>query len=233
MATAAAILLIVYFIGLLIGIFVPPKQRDPQYGMAIGCAWMVELAVVALGIVLALAVAFNVAFLVKFVFVVVAFPAAIATPFLLQLGAKELRRRYLARQFWVRPEQIADTLRGQTHVIGQPVGEPFRPYREHRHYAPDGRLLLFREELAQISPAPGGDGTWSVDGQYLAVTIPTDPNPTRRYVLFRSRAGEISYFNHEPGAATDRQLALRTVEVSPVQPTPTPVVQDHPPQESP
>jgi hypothetical protein len=149
---------------------------------------------------------------------------------------KELRRRYLAKQTWVRPEQIAKTLTGRTHVIGQPNGEPYRPYREHRHYAADGRMLSYREELSAITRASEADGTWSVDGEHLAVTVPSDPTPTKRYILFRNRAGQVAYFNHAPGTQTDRQLAFRTVEVNAAEPTltppPTPAEPAPTPQES-
>jgi hypothetical protein len=219
MAVAAAILLAVYFCGLLYAIFVPPKQRDPQYGMAIGCAWMVEIGIVAVAILLATAVGFKIDWLVKGVFAVTAFPAVLLIPFVLKTAATEIKRRYFARQTWVRPDQIAATVSGKTHAIGTRVGEPVQPYRDHWHYAPDGRLLLYREESGAITRAPG-EGTWSVDDRYLVLTIP--PEPPKRYVLFRDRAGQVGYFNQAPGTATDRQLAFRTVAVN-----------DGPPAESP
>jgi hypothetical protein len=232
MAIAAAILLAVYFFALLIVLLKPPKQRDPQYGMAVGCCIMVELGIAAVGGVLALAVAFQIHWLVKGIFYATAFPAVIGVPQLARLGWRELKRRYLAKQTWVRPEWIAKTVSGKTHVIGQPVGAEFRPYREHRYFAPDGKLILYREELAAITRAPGADGTWGVDGHYLVVTIPAESPEPKRYVLFRDRAGLIGYFNHAPGTATDRQLAFRTVEVNTGEPVVTPVTSDSTPQES-
>src|SRR5262245_46441748 len=74
MTLIAGVLLAAYLIGVLYALLTPPRQRDPQYGMAIGCLTMVALFIAGLGGLLAMGAVFDLRWLVRIIFFIAVFP---------------------------------------------------------------------------------------------------------------------------------------------------------------
>lgn len=77
MAIAAGVLLALYFCGIVFAICVPPRQPDPQRGIALGCLSLVAGGIAGLGAVLAAGVYFDLTWCVHIAFDVAIFPAVL------------------------------------------------------------------------------------------------------------------------------------------------------------
>jgi hypothetical protein len=77
MAPIAAALFVAYLLGIVYALIVPPKQHDPQRGMAVGCLMIVAIGIGVLLLLTGLGWYFQLNWLVTMMFYVAVFPAVL------------------------------------------------------------------------------------------------------------------------------------------------------------
>ena len=213
MALAAALILGAYILTVVIFLAIPPRQRDPQYGMAIGCMMLVAMILGGVELVLWAAWAFDVKWLIDGIFYAAVFPLFLIVPQGLRLAVVTARERRAKYERVFKPHEIADTLGRHTHVVATTTADPARDFRELFHYGSDGTLHVFREEKdGRVWRVGGPRRSWAVDGVMLDHIDPVAGK--RRFFLTRRRLdGRFGYFEFEEPEPKVGKLAFYTAEV--------------------
>jgi hypothetical protein len=213
MALAAALIIGAYILTVVIVLAIPPRQRDPQYGMAIGCGMVLAFSFAAVELVLWAAWVHDVTWLVHAIFYLAAFTLVLIVPQGIRLAVVTMRDRRAKYERPLKPYEIADTLGGHTHVVAATTADPARDFRELFYYGPDGTLHVFRQEKdGRVHRLPGPRRSWAVDGVLLDHIDPEAGK--RRFFLTRRRLdGRFSYFEFKGPPPQVGQLAFYTADV--------------------
>jgi hypothetical protein len=190
----------------------PQRQHHPEDGMAVGCLMMCIAGLALLAVVLAVASHYQVGWLVKTIFAITVFPAVALIPQLAMAGRKRMREREAARGIPIAADQLADRLRGQTHVIHAGSVDPPREWKDLHYFAPDGRIIRYKEENGRIARVDD-IVTWSIEGGRLVTLNDIQPGNRIAYTLNDTPEGRVAYYIHMPGTRAHGVLSRRTSEV--------------------
>jgi hypothetical protein len=212
MAIASSILIGAYLLWILLVIKWPTRQHNPEDGMAVGCLMLVAMGLLAIGLMLAVGVVFHLRPIVYGVFVITAFPAALALPQLAWEGIKKLKANATARGVKIPADKLAGRLSGVTHIVRRADAELTRVWNELRYYAPDGRIICYEEVGSEVKRVPS-ELTWSVDHGRLTTLGDICPGNRSTYVLRDTPDGQIAYYIHLPLSKLNRRLSRKTIAV--------------------
>ena len=212
MAIAAGVLIAAYIIALIVGLAWPQRQHHPEDGMAVGCLMMCIAALAALAIVLAVAAHYHARWLVNVIFVATVFPTVALIPQLTIAGVKKRHQRKIDRGVPIPAGQLADRLRGQTHVMHVGSADPPREWNDLYYFAPDGRIVRYKEEAGRIEHVDDLV-TWTIEDGRLVTLNDIQPGNRIAYTLADTPDGRIAYYIHMPGTRAHGVLSRRTSQV--------------------
>ena len=212
MVITSGILIAAYIIALIAVLAWPQRQRHPEDGMAIGCLAMCIAGLCALGVVLGVAAHFQVGWLIRTIFAITVFPAVLLIPQLINADLKKRQQRAVARGIPIPAEQLAERLRGQTHVLTYGMVDPPRQWNDLHFFAPDGRIIRYKEEDGKIERVDDVV-TWAIEDGHLVTLNDIQPGNRIVYTLNDTPDGRVAYYLHMPGTRADGVLSRRTSEV--------------------
>jgi len=214
MALAAALILGAYILTVVVFLAIPPKHRDPQYGMAIGCGMVIALALGVVELILWAAWAYDVRWLVNAIFYLAAVPLVLIVPQGLRLAVVTARERRARHERAFKPHEIADTLGGRTHVVATTTADPARDFRELFYYGSDGTLHVFREEKdGRVRRVDGPRRSWAITHGNMLDHIDPAADKRRFFLTRRRLDGRFSYFEFKEPEPKVGKLAFYTAEV--------------------